>query len=329
MLSRHINVNCVSPVLTPIASDIFRDHGHEDSLHVPQEQLKRLSFHDLEQADPSDVPLPLNIRKTLTPSNTTQKQEYNSVKDNRNLASEHPYINDRFETYQGSSEYASQKSQRLAGRTHPSPSEQSPSHIPDPLASVSTERQPRSRDEYPRPPAGLPTLAGDVFSTSQIRNVRREETQGFHESPETNQSPPLRDNTAKSLPRQQPIPVPGDPDIPHSESVASFDTVAQEHYRYILARRAMLGLLRPRACKVDSENNENEPVRGADPGEHMDERVRGHNESGYVGKLRDQYGLIIPYVYPKCRTMCSKFSAADYILGKRKSSPNPNARLPP
>lgn len=208
------------------------------------------------------------------------------------------------------------------------------------MASVRTENQLQNEDR--NPPSSetrrlVPgPLTGDVFLASQIRRMMRDENEEFPDSAETNQSPPLRDGVARSLPRQQPIPVPDDPDIPDCESVASFDTIAQEHYRHILARRALLGLRRPkgigfaanfesRGYQVDDENGENELVRRPNQDEHADV-VRDHNVSGYLGKLHDQYGPIIPYVHPQIQGMSSKSSAADNLSGDRTSSSILNAR---
>ncbi|KAK2760253.1 hypothetical protein FQN54_002321 [Arachnomyces sp. PD_36] len=59
------------------AVDVFRDHDL-GSLQVPREQLARLSFHDMSEASPGDVPMPLTIRKSSTPSTTPHGPQFGS-----------------------------------------------------------------------------------------------------------------------------------------------------------------------------------------------------------------------------------------------------------
>lgn len=188
--------------------------------------MNRLSFHDLDEADPIDVPLPLNIRKTSTPSSIPQKQEYQSVEDSTDAYSENTPTNQMF----------------------------------DPASA-----------------------AGNVFSTSQIREVGRDEEELIQSYSEAQQSTPPISDILRSLPRLPRGYLEDDTDVPNSGSAATFETIS-------FVERSMLRLSRSgsRENQTDDKHVENQPVKRTNTAQHV--------ANGYMERLQSFCGDPSRYV---------------------------------
>lgn len=269
---------------------------------MPNEQLKRLSFHDISVADPKDLPLPLNIRKTPTPGNTPQKHAFSSAEGSTRNPAEPSHILTGFEKYLANPHSVSEESQRFLGQASVSSTE----HRLQRGGNLSGLTSRCSASGSPADDGMLPT--------SLARDVRTKQDEGPGYS-QTHSSSSSRDNVLRGLPRQQVIiPLLDDPDINDNESVASGDTITQEEYSSSVAQRSMPGLRKPKDSRSlsvnpnargyrkeevesaeDSEHADDGMMSRSDSGESSDETVRNPAEPRYLEQLHLMFGELTPY----------------------------------